>query len=160
MSVNNVEIYQVEKHMETATASLLSGVCTNIYKSRQNRDLASSRVELKAILGENVEHRKIFPQNGGPAQEAFDAWTAAIEITIATNRSVDADVDNHSMLLGAVRARLTNRYLLANFTHPIIAITDIRDSGTLDSFVDENDIDISVLSFYTLVNIKPNAWLE
>mgnify|MGYP000284708416 CR=1 FL=1 len=160
MSVNNVEIYQVEKHMETAIASLLFGVCTNIYKSRQNRDLASSRVELKAILGENVEHRKIFPQNGGPPQDAFDAWTGAIEITVATNRSVDADVDNHSMLLGAVRARLTNRYLRANFTHPIIAITDIRDSGTLDSFVDENDIDISVLSFYTLVNIKPEAWLE
>ena len=160
MSFPNVEIYQVEKHMEDAIASILFGACSNIYKSRQDRDLASSRIELKAILGENVEHRKIFPRNGAPPREAFDAWTGAIEITVATNRSDDAMVDNHSVLLGVIRSRLTNRYFLDNFSHPIIAITDIRDSGTLDSFMDENNIDISVLSFYTLVNIKPEAWLE
>lgn len=148
------EIYQLEKHIETGVSTLLDGTTANIYTSRETTDLASERIEIKAILGENLEHRHPFSDGSS----VFDVWTATLELTVATNRGENSQ--NHSELLGKVRARITKKYFDANFTHEIIVTLDVRDSGTIDSFSDENDIDISTLSFYLVVNVKPSAWPE
>jgi hypothetical protein len=55
---------------------------------------------------------------------------------------------------------MTLRYSKHNLTSDVIEITDIRDTGTVDSFSDDNNIDITVLTYYLVVAIRPEAWPE
>lgn len=156
MSVALTELYQIEKHVESAFETMLGGVASNIYCSRKQADIESTRLELKCILGENLEHRKYFT-NG---DQAHDTWESQLQITVASNRGEITHIDNHSALLGATRAKMTLRYSKHNLTSDVIEILDIRDSGTVDSFNDDNNIDFTVLTYYLVVTIKPEAWPE
>jgi|DEB3_MinimDraft_2_1074329.scaffolds.fasta_scaffold04937_3 hypothetical protein len=156
MSVALSELYQVEKHVEAAFRTILEGVGSHIYVSREQVDIESNRLELKCKLGESIEHRRIFT-NG---DQTHDTWEAQLEITVASNRGEITHIDNHSALLGETRKRMTLRYSKHNLTSDVIEITDIRDTGTVDSFSDDNNIDITVLTYYLVVAIRPEAWPE
>jgi len=153
--MNVEELYQFEQWLETGFTALLRGTCESIYTSREAEDLVSPRVEIKAILGPALQHHKA--SYGGVTTE-HDAFEASLEITIATNRKGNEGTLNHPRLIGSVRSRLVMRYIVQNWQSPVTLIDDIRGTGTIDTFVDENDIDFTTLSYYLVFNVAPTAW--
>jgi hypothetical protein len=154
------ELYQFEHWLELGFASILAGTCPKIYKSREPLDLESPRVEIKAIIGNAMsDHAKGFADGS----EAYDAFDGSLEITVVTNRSTTEGTLTHDQLLGAVRSRLTMRYLkacnpLSNWQSPALAPTDLRATGTADTFFDGNDTDTTVLSYFLVFSVKQAAW--
>ena len=151
------ELFQFEKWLELAFEGLLTGATTHIFKSREADPLQSPRIEIKAVLGKALEHRKGYTD--GKTND-FDAYEATLEITVATNRATEEGAPNHNQLLGTVRSRVSMKYALANWASDVTVILDIRPQGTIDTFSDENCIDLTALSFYLVFNVKPSAWPE
>lgn len=151
------ELYQFEHWLELGFAGILAGTCPKIYKSREPLDLESPRIEIKAIVGNAMDHSKTF----GDGSDAYDAFDGSLEITVVTNRSTTEGTMTHDQLLGAVRSRLTMRYLKHNATNwqsPAVAPADLRAQGTVDSFFDGDCIDTTVLSYYLVFSVKQTAW--
>jgi hypothetical protein len=153
--MNLEELYQFEQWLETGFAALLAGTCPNIYTSRDTEDMVSPRVEIKAILGPALQHHK--SMFSGAVVE-HDAFEATLEVTIATNRKGNEGTLNHPRLIGSVRSRLTMRQIIQAWKSPVTLINDIRGTGTIDTFSDENDIDFTSLSYYLFFNVAPTAW--
>ena len=151
------ELFQFEYWLELAFAGLLAGTCPLIYKSREADELQSPRIEIKAVLGKALEHRKAYSDG---VTNDFDAYEATLEITVATNRAAVEGTPTHNQLLGSVRSRVSMKYALANWESDVTVINDIRPQGTIDTFSDENCIDLTSLSFYLVFNVKPSAWPE
>lgn len=155
------EIYMFEHWLELGFAGILDGTCPLIYTSRAPLDLASPRVEIKAIAGGILNHS----HNYTDGTNEYDSYEGTLEITVATNRTGEQGTMNHAALIGSVRSRLTMRYLTrknaaqqSNWQSPVIVPLDIRATGTADTFFDGNDIDITALSYYLAFNVKPDAW--
>jgi hypothetical protein len=87
-----------------------------------------------------------------------DAFEATLEVTIATNRKGNEGTLNHPRLIGSVRSRLTMRKIIQAWKSQVALIDDIRGTGTIDTFSDENDIDFTSLSYYLVFNVAPTAW--
>ena len=153
--MNLDELYQFEKLLETGFAQLLAGVCPDIYTSREAAELVSPRVEIKAVLGPALQHHKA--SYAGSTSE-HDAFEATLEVTIATNRTGNEGTLNHPRLIGSVRSRLVMRQIVQTWKSPVALIADIRGTGTIDTFSDENDIDFTTLSYYLTFSVAPSAW--
>tara|TARA_R110000868_G_scaffold202766_1_gene450537 strand:+ start:126 stop:593 length:468 start_codon:yes stop_codon:yes gene_type:complete len=149
------ELYQFERWTEEGFAAILAGVCPKIYASREPCDLESPRVEIKAVIGPALQHSKSFTSG---STDAYDAFEAALEITIVTNRTGNEWTMNHPRLIGSVRSRLTMRYLIGRWSSPVVVPADLRATGTADTFSDENDIDTTSLTYYLVFNVAPTAW--
>jgi hypothetical protein len=148
------ELYRWEHWLELGFAGILAGACPLIYKSREASELQSPRIEIKAIAGPVMDHSRSF-QDGSTA---YDAFEASLEITIVTNRSGNEGTMNHASLIGIVRSRMTMRQLCKEWQSPALAPVDLRATGTADTFSDENDIDTTVLTYYTANTVKQSAW--
>jgi hypothetical protein len=149
------ELYQFEQWLETGFKQLLAGVCPSIYGSRECAELVSPRVEIKAILGPAMQHQKA---SYAGATNEHDAFEATLEVTIATNRTGNKGTLNHPRLIGSVRSRLVMRQIVQTWKSPVTLIADIRGLGTVDTFSDENDIDITTLNYYLAFSVAPSAW--
>jgi hypothetical protein len=146
------DIYQFEKHLEDGFETVLTGAVANIYKSYETGDRISPRVEIKAFCDSSLNRQKVFA-DGTQLDNAFEG---RLEMTVTTNRMVGS----HHALLGAIRARMSVRYLNLNdeFDNEALAIEGIHQRETLDSFEDEDNVDITVLSYYVVFSIKDSAW--
>lgn len=133
---------------------ILAGTCDSIYKSREPSDMVSPRVEVKAIVGPIMDHSRSF-QDG---TNSYDAFEATLEITVVTNRTGNEGTMNHARLIGSVRSRMTMRRLLGCWQSSALAPVDLIGTGTADTFSDENDIDTTVLTYYTANTVKQAAW--
>lgn len=149
------ELYQFERWTEEGFAAILAGICPKIYTSREPCELESPRVEIKAVIGPALNHSKSFT-NG--STDAYDAFEAALEVTIVTNRTGNEWTMNHPRLIGSVRSRLTMRHLIGRWTSPVVVPADLRATGTADTFSDENDIDTTSITYYLVFNVAPTAW--
>ena len=153
--MNLDELYQFEHWLETGFKQLLAGVCPSIYGSREASDLVSPRVEIKAVLGPALQHHKA---SYAGATSEHDAFEATIEVTIVTNRTGNEGTLNHPRLIGSVRSRLVMRQIVQTWQSPVALIADIRGTGTIDTFSDENDIDFTTISYYLAFSVAPSAW--
>lgn len=150
------EIFQLEHWLELGFQALLADTCPLIYKSREAEELDSPRIEIKAIVGKALNHAHSFADG----TQVYDAYEGTVEITVVTNRKGEEGTMNHPRLLGVVRSRMSMKKIRTLFSSPVVAIDDLRATGTVDTFSDENGIDITSLSFYNVFNIKPSAWSE
>jgi hypothetical protein len=153
--MNLDELYQFEHWLEAGFKQLLSGVCPSIYASREAQDLISPRVEIKAVLGPALDHHKA---TYAGATSEHDAFEATLEVTVVTNRTGNEGTMNHARLIGSVRSRLVMRQIVQTWQSSVALIADIRGTGTVDTFTDENDIDTSSLSYYLAFSVAPSAW--
>jgi hypothetical protein len=129
--------------------------------SRQSTVANSPRIELKAIVGELLNHQHLF--NGGPF--TWDAWSGELQALVVTNRQTVIGGDTHYSLIGKLRACLMPLYrgrggnpLSRWWNQPYIAITDIRAGGTEDTWSDEKNLDYTQLRYNLTFNIAPDAW--
>ena len=159
---NYALLLQVDRHLEDGVAAVLRVQGVNVFKSRDTQTATSPRVEVVCRLGAVQNHRYNFVDG---VRWAWDAWDAVLTTTIVTNRT---DTTNrtlaHQNLLGVVRNSLQMFQLAPGgqtpWQHPILTITDIRESGTVEQFVDADDLDNSVIEWNCLINIRTDigAW--
>jgi hypothetical protein len=158
---NYALLLQVDRHLEDGVTALLRVQGVKVFKSRDTETATSPRVEVVCKLGPVQNHVYTF-QDG--VRWAWDAWTAVLTTTIVTNRT---DTTNrtlaHQNLLGLVRNSLQMFQLAPGgqtpWRHPILAITDIREAGTVEQFVDADDLDNSVVEWNCLINIREDLGL-
>lgn len=162
MSIPAEEIFQIESRVEGAIAIILSTVPgAKIYDTTTRLDNAvTPRIEVKCIVGAALEHRHnfsdyaIIPNARDNRQQAFDAWDCRVELAIVCNRTSDPQQLDHRRLLGMVRHRLTLAYVWKNWKDPVILPNDVREQGTVDSLVNEDGVDISVVAYDLVVNVN------
>lgn len=162
------EIHQFEFHLEDGFAKALKPTNVKVYDTVTRPEIATvPSCSVKAIAGSYIEHRHMFPAQtriGNTVQntDIFDCYGGVIEVMAITNRTDDGWQGMHRRLLGVIRGRLAKWNLWNAWTNTIIEVTDIRPTGTLDTFQDQNDCDVTILSFEIVFNVNtqgiwPNA---
>jgi hypothetical protein len=167
MSETCANIFQYEEHIERAIVGMLKGISgVTLYDQLTRGETAKSpRVEVRYVNGEDKDHQHNFanytnvPTSGGNQnnrQFAYDAVEGRIELSIITNRTVDTKELNHRRILGLVRQRMTPAYVFLHWADyvQIILPNDIRSQGTIDVLRNEDDLDVSIMSYYILTNVN------
>ncbi len=147
------EILQFEQWLEYGFKSILSGLVTApVYDTTTRAETAvSPRIVVKAIVGTYKEHRHQFAQgvylNGQFINaDIFDSYESTIEVTVVTNRQDNTKTGDHRRLLGMTRAKMARWSVFQNWKGEIIYPQDVRPTGTTDSFIDDEDLDITVMT--------------
>lgn len=151
------EIFQFEKNLESAFAGILSTATPHVFLSRSTDIAQSPRLDIKATVGQTQNHAKAMIDR---VRWVYDTYDAAIEVKVTTNRTSEEKSDAHYKLIGQVRARMQLYYVTQEWTKqnsPLI-VMDIREANSDASFVDENDLDISALTFAIYFSINPKVW--
>ncbi len=154
------EILQIEKHAENTFVGVFSAVCENVYRSRQTDVNATPRVSCKSIVGESEGNQQI--QIASPLGNIYSSWRCRGEFTISTNRTTDANDDNHNALVGQIRARCIRANVDAwqneqtSSALPIF-ITQMKPSENIDDEEDSDNVDNTKLSYEFIASINPDA---
>lgn len=157
------DILQIEGHAEDGFLGVLDGALPmnrdgtkNIYRSRTSRLSNTPSIEVKFVSGEiSKDHEHVF---ANPTNVAYDTYSGELTVKVTTNRETEKGLPTHAQILGRVRARLQRCKIMADWSNPVLLVVDIRELGTLDTEEGEDSIDISTLSFFCLVQIKPSVW--
>jgi len=153
------EIFQIEGHAETAFVAILTAAVSNpelCYRSRTIRIQGTPALEVKVLAGEpNRDHEHIFQNE---VNSAYDTYVGELQVTIKTNRSTDAQTPSHTQMLGKVRALLNRSKLMQTFESPVLLLIDCWEQGTIDSEEDADNLDLSTLSWFLMLQIKPSVW--
>lgn len=152
-------LLSLESVFEKAFQTILSeSNIDRVYITRETETFETPCVELTVIVGDvNIRHQaSIHPA----MPEIYDCWDSALQVRVKTNRGTNGA--QHSILCGKVRAALTMYSLVTTFPTTEAArfhsITDIREQRGDTAFDDLTNVDTTVLSFYFLPNISPEAW--
>jgi len=166
------EVMQFEKWLDEGfrDAMLRQGVLTadRYFLQFESNTGITERIEIESIPGGVDSGRQcyILPDN---TRTVFNTFNGALKITVVTNRQ---EKQNHTLLLGMVRAALTpislglgwqgaptNPAQVINWRSEALTLTDIYLSGESLHIVDnENNLDKSELQFALLFNVLDTAW--
>jgi hypothetical protein len=167
MSFTIPEIFQFEYWLEAGFANILKDITPNVYDTATRQQTRKTPcIELKSVVGAYVEHRHKFDGGymiGNPPQfvnyTAFDAYQSVLEVVVITNRGEDTDEMNHRRMLGLVRHRMSVASVWQNWGGVVILPQDVRPTGTTDTFIDDQDCDITVMSHDVLFCInEKDTW--
>ena len=151
------EIFQLEKHLETAFAGILATATPHVFLSRSVDVAKSPRLDVKTTIGQSLNHAKAMIDR---VRWIYDAYEGEMKIKVVTNRTAEEKSDAHYKLIGQLRARMQLYYVTQEWTKqnsPLI-IKDVRETSSTTNEVDENDLDISELTFYVLFGINAKVW--
>lgn len=154
--MNIPDIHQFEFWIETGFAAILAGLtAAPVYDAATwGRTMLTPNISIKSIIGSYIEHRHKFSntytqnQGGVLVQNpftAFDAYNSTLEVTVTTNRQDNQSTGDHRRLLGLTRARMLLAYVWQNWGGQVIIPQDVRPLGTADSFINEDDCDVTVM---------------
>ena len=140
------ELLQFERHIESLAAAFVSGLCEFIYTSRTTNTNQTPRIELKAVVDGIVDERQklLIAQKPG---WIYSAYNGRLSAKVTTNRTTDDREQAHNELIGLVRSRLQQFYIIGyqeaqTNTLPIL-IYDIRQAQTEDTELDTEDLDVT-----------------
>lgn len=160
------QILEIEGHAEDAFVNLLrpclpppvNGSQVNIFPSRTSLTSETPSLEIKVVSGEpNKDHEYIFP--GNPNIQVYDTYEGELLVTVTTNRTTDETAPSHRRLLGLLRSKLNYKlFARTNFESPVLFLIDCRENGTVDSVEGVDNTDVSVLSWFLMVQIQPDVW--
>ena len=155
--MNLDDLFQFEKNLEAAFAGILSTATPHVYLSRSTDSNQSPRLEIKATVGQTQNHAKSMIDRG---RWVYDTYDGTIEVNVVTNRTSEAKSDAHYKLVGQVRARMQLYWVTQEWVkqNSPLLVMDVREASSDASFVDENDLDTSTLTFAIYFSINPNAW--
>jgi len=155
--MNTDEIFQFEKNLEAAFAGILSTATPHVFLSRTTDVAKSPRLDIRATVGQTQNHAKAMIDR---VRWVYDTYDGAIEVKITTNRTSEEKSDAHYKLVGQVRARMQLYWITqewAKQNSPLL-VMDVREASSDASFVDENDLDTSTLTFAIYFSINPKVW--
>lgn len=156
------QILAIEGHVEAVMVPILQACISpngdgtwNVFASRSSRIAETPRIEVKHIAGAPAkDHEKNFINLN---QRIYDTYIGELQVIVTTNRTTDQTPNNHVAILGAVRAKMQLVNLRELWPEASIWwIVDSREQGTLDSEDSEQNIDISTLSWFFIVQMNPH----
>lgn len=151
MSTPRVEVYQFEKLLPIAIASVLLANGLNDPKRQKSTDsLITPRVEIKVVSNGNAVppaggiHRWI---NQTTKEGWVDAWTGTVYLKTVTRRGASPEQD-HDGALGTVRyVMLTQRQAICDALE-WHSLAHIHETGATPTFEDKvNNEDMTTLSY-------------
>jgi len=146
------QIFQLETNLENGFEAILARCNVKIFRVRDTDAGISPRLEINVTVGDALNHQHLFPDNSW----VTDAWNGVFDVTVVTNRTdTEARTQIHQRLIGLVRKYLqyyqaTNNWLN---TGPVILDT-IHELGSVESFVDQNDLDNTKMSWSIMFNLN------
>lgn len=160
MIVSEEELFMVEDAYEQSFQQIISrdGV-QNAYRSRQGLEMETPCVEIKFLPGQVTEG---YRHQIRPGLAAYAAWKGSVlQFTIKTNRGSE-NAFQHKIYLAKIRKNCQMYNLLTTWTATqgtrAHAIADIREQGSQHSVDNDNNIDVTVISFWVMHNLKDSAW--
>lgn len=147
-------LYKIEDAIETAWQAVLQAESIPAFKTRDDDLLTLPRVDVAVALGGATGHRGL----RAPGQFALDAWAGQVTLTVKTKRVSDQP-DTHADWVAEIR--LAAQYFEDRFGSDVLpyhALSMIQESGTERSIGDDDETDISNVTFDFIVSIRSNAW--
>jgi len=154
------QIFSFEAAFESAFKTILEKVgIETVYITRQVAIQATPSVGVKVINGAVNERHQYNPLSGSAA--IYDCFDASLEIEVRTNRGSEGQ--DHATLCGLVRGALLLYSLVRTFppegpTDFYQSITDIREQRGDTAFDSETNLDTTIIPYYLLINVRPDAW--
>lgn len=155
------EIHNFEYILESGFRNALANTGAQIFDTASRDETAvSPRIEIKAVIGSYLEHRHQFRDvvNGNVTADAWDAYSASMEVTVITNRQDATETGDHRRLISLVRSKLLKWIVINGWNQEILVINDARPIGTSDTFVDDQDLDYTTMIYELVFNINPAVW--
>lgn len=147
-------LYKVEDAIETAWQAVLQAESIPAFKTRDEDLLTLPRVDVAVSLGGATGHRG----ERAPGQFTLDAWAGQVTLTVKTKRVSDQP-DTHADWVAEIR--LAAQYFEDRFGSAVLpyhALSMIQESGTERAIGDEDETDISNVTFDFIVSIRTDAW--
>ena len=153
------QVYNLDA-VEDAIVQILRGPLANVYGRRSTENQTTPCVAVILQVGTPEGKRFIrFPENKNAIVQPLNTWNFELKAQVITNRTNNGD--QHGTICGKVRALLQYAWLTLTFTEsvaPYHSITDIRESGAPSDFIDDDNLDVTELTFTGMLNIRDNAW--
>lgn len=148
-------LYDFETQMDGAWTDYLIANGVPAVKQRGASVLATPRVEVKFTTGAASGSMHGFA--AAEYKPRPDRFAGTLSLVVATNRSKNDS--GHGTSRGTVRGFVAD-FLRVQTTEnlPYLWIFDIMDSGTSETVDDENNADISTLTFNIKFGIRSDAW--
>lgn len=159
---NWVELEKWEDYFEPAAKAILqaNGITSFITRTDETITLPGVCIELQ--LGEADRHAGKRTSDG----ELFlDTYRAQLHFDILTDRATNddqdaANTDSHAQIRAKIRWLMRDVSLWSTALLPYHQVTEIMPAGTSPEVVDEQDRDISRLTFALVVSVRADAWPE
>jgi hypothetical protein len=149
-------VYKFEYYVEPAvrTALLAAGLPGgSVSIARGTGTLATPSTSVSLRMGGVNGHRFAPPTLN---YWVFDQYACAVDITLRANRSTDSSHDDYRAI---IRACIVNIFANVSGALPYHGFEGApRELGTNISTDEENNHDLSSISFGTVLGIKPGAW--
>ena len=160
-SPNLEELLKFEEHLESGFVALLNDAGLPYpHSSRGIREINSPYVSIYAQLGGYVaNHQYLIPDGSG--RKIFDVYTATITAEVVTNRGDEAHLvpTMHTAMLGKLRLNMQFFRIVPRWEEQsYLVLADVRETGTVDTFQDEEELDHTIITYSIIFNVKPTAW--
>lgn len=127
-----------------------------VYVSRSGVTQATPCISVQLQLGANNGHRFNPPTL---SYWIFDQWACTVNIELLTNRASDAAQNVHEAYEALIRMSIVDVFARVNPSLDYHAFAEApRDAGSNYTVDTQNNIDISRLSFNSVLAIKRDAW--
>lgn len=163
MPLTEVELMSFEDPIELAFVAMLAARgFTNAFESRSVLLAESPWIDCMLTTGPVIHYRPI-PHLTTQSRGAFlpDEWQSQMRFDIKTVRESDEispAFKQHKQLIGLIRSVCIVKNLRTAFrvteASQLYAITDCGETGSSSSFDDQNNLDITTLSFTLKHNIR------
>lgn len=144
-----MEVYQIEKTLAVAVASVLLANGLNDPKKQQTNDkLSTPRVEIKVVTsGNEISPGKIAIWiNQADETEWIDAWTGTISLTTVTRRGASPEQDHYG-IMGTARYVMLSQRTDISAAMLFHSLAFVREMGSTPSFSTDNNEDITSVSY-------------
>jgi hypothetical protein len=161
--VSEENLWMLEDNFEQSFAQIINrdGV-NNVYASRQGLQMEVPCVEIAFNVGQVTEKRRhAFPDT--TRKPCYSGWVGStVEFTVKTNRSADVISAQHKVMLSKIRKNCQMFHLLVTWPDTIGSqantIADIREVGSKYSVDSDNNLDVTVITFWLMHNLIDSAF--
>lgn len=156
-------LFQTERWLDEGFVSVLTlGGVSNPLPSRTGETLQSPYTTIYCTTGEILGDHQFYRQGSPGKLKFFDIFSGNLVTEVVTNR-VDEEgqptLHNHVKMLGKLRKSLQVPFILSHWdTDFYLEIIDCRQEQTIDSFVDEDSLDHSQISWYLVYRYTLASW--
>lgn len=153
------QVYDLDA-VEDGLCTILNGFDVKAYGKRSTEERETPCVEL-ALETQAVQGQRFirWPTINSAVAQPFNTWNFTLLAKVISER-ISNGLD-HRRIIGSVRAYFQYAWLATTFTRtvsPYHAITDIREEGAPNEIREEDNLDVTELTFIGMLNIRDDAW--
>lgn len=146
--------------VEVAFCTILSGLGIKAFKKRTIETRTTPCVEVSLQTNGVQGQRNLrFPLITNDLVQPYSAYKYTLTCSVYSERQENGSY--HAKTVAKVRAYLQYYWLTNTFTEtvsPYHSITEIREADSPSDIAQEDNLDITQLTFTGVLNIRDNAW--